>query len=629
MSHTINRVNAVDLKTPAALAALARRFEPVVLQPDDTPRALADKDYFSRLAMPRNVEHDSGSNATYDVQSDNRFLANYIQYNIAQDYPEMNVKGHPMVSPLTLAGYCMLLFNAHLLGCDSYFRPTKSYWCKNFHTDQGRKDYFDVLLNCHVPTFMADFLIEVAPVYDARRTNHIFVPTLAGYSHLHDFGRSLPPQIWLQVHNLLATTSTRKDPDDYQDDVYELPVLTFNNQDFDICHYFGTRYGFNHDNWLNHDFESFFNPIVGRALTQKPTFGKLNITPQNYPDMSHFDIYGHFLVADDDNITIMSNFIGAISTFYKSHEPKSPKLGNILASLSGSLLFSHSIEPPTLPTWTGSIRKDNKGSELTNKQFAAQHGFLVDPPSHKGTLPWPTDTKELVPDLYRLSHKKFEPTDRAVKYDLFDPTLHVAPYILYFQPYDVNASALSLTIVAGIKIELAEIDGFTVPTEHPESSLDDNNSQYLQSAVRLTHIKSILSNADPTTHPVRVISRRSLDRTTQAIGFAIRSMAKNVLPSLRTSIVKATNLNVSSKSGFTPEDNHDDLSHAFTFTAGTNGTPSLGNGTKLYAWSSYRVIHKDKRPTEEDISMILSFRPTYGTNVTLSRSKNPSLLIPH
>jgi hypothetical protein len=261
MSHTTNRINATVLKTPSALAALARRFEPVIVQPDDTPHVLADKDYFSRMSISRNIDLDSGSNAVYDVQSDNRFLANYIQYNIAQDYPDLNVKGHPMVSPLSLAGYCMLLFHAHLLGCDAYYRPVKSYWCKNFLTDQGKTDYFDVLLNCHVPTFMSDLLTEIAPVYDARRTNHLFVPTLAGYSHLHDFGRSLPSSIWFKVHHKLATTSTRTDPDDYQDDVYELPILVLNGQRFDICHYFGTRYGVNHDNWLNQDFESFFQSI--------------------------------------------------------------------------------------------------------------------------------------------------------------------------------------------------------------------------------------------------------------------------------------------------------------------------------------------------------------------------------
>jgi hypothetical protein len=54
------------------------------------------------------------------------------------------------------------------------------------------------------------------------------------------------------------------------------------------------------------------------------------------------------------------------------------------------------------------------------------------------------------------------------------PTWTKAKYVSNDDP-----SSLGLTIAAGLKIELAEIAAFSVPTEHPESSLQDNNSQYL------------------------------------------------------------------------------------------------------------------------------------------------------
>jgi hypothetical protein len=589
------------------------------------------------MNVTQNVDLDSGSNATYDVIPDLRFLANYIQFNIAAAYSDLNVKGHPMVSPLSLAAYCMLLINAHLLGCDSYYRPTKSHWCKSFLNDQSRIDYFDVLLNCEVPTFLADIISQLAPVYDARRTNHIFVPSLAGYSHSHDFGRLLPPHIWLHAHHLLATVNSRTDPDTYQAIIYDTLITTYGTQTFHIGNFFGTHIGTEHPNWVNQDFEGFFNPLVGRTLTQKPTFSKLHIHPQSYTDYAHFPIYEYFLLADDDNCDTMSSFAGSISACLKAQTKGSTKLGVILASLSGPLIFSHSLEPVTLPTWSGKkivpAKKDKAALQtpVSDKKFAEDNHFMVAATDHIGDITYPTADalKFMYKSLYRLLKVKFDPASRPNPRVLFDTKTHVTPYVMYFQPYDVNSSSLAHTIICGIKIELAEIDGFTIPSEHPESSLDDNNSQFLQSAVRISDILPVLSHSDPATSHLQVLARRQVDRTDQAIGLAFRDMSINVLPYFANENVDTTAVTTEADTGFTREENHDTPHSAYTYTAGTNGTLPLGPKTKVFAWSSYRVITKNGLPTLNDVKMVLSLRPVYGTNVTLSRSKNPALIIPH
>jgi hypothetical protein len=521
------------------------------------------------------------------------------------------------------------MFNAHLLGCDAYFRPSKSYYASSFFSDAAKVDYFNVLLACKLPTFMSDILQELAPVYDPRRTNHLFVPTLAAYSHSHDFGRAIPPQVFLHCHQYLATANQRSAPTSQQSDIYNLLITTFGTQTFHIGNYFGTSYGNYHDNWLNSDFEGFFNPIVGRALTQKPTFGKLALTQQTYADHQSMDMYEHFLVCDDDNIDKMSNFMGSISVFFQTQAANSLNLGTTLATLSGSLLFSHSIEPPTLPTWTGMPIKENASDPKNHKEFATKHEFLVAAPVHTGTLAWLDDDTNLITGLYRLLQATFAPAQRFDARITFDKTAHVTPYVLYFQPYDVNASSLALTIICGIKIETAELDGFTIPSEHPEDSLDDNNSQYLQSAIRLSNVHATLAQADPSTSHVTLLARRHVDRDNQAHGFAFRDMSRVVMPRFANAAVNDMQINAHPSTGYHVEDNHDDPRSAFTYTAGQNGTLDLGTDNKAYLWSSYRVVHKNKKPELKDISMIASFRPVYGSNVTLSRSKNPSLIIPH
>jgi hypothetical protein len=632
MSPNVNttRINAVELRTPAALQALARRFAPVVIQESETPVPKSNDDYFSRMMLPTNVELDSGNVAVYDAQSDTRFLKNYVEYHIASRYPEYNVKGHPIASPLSLAGYCLLLFYAFLLNCDASFRPMKSYWCIRFFTDQMKRDLNDLLLNAHVPQFLADLLMQLSPVYDARRANHIFVPSLAGYSHLHDFGRTIPARLYFKAHHLLATTNPRTDPDLYQDMVYELEIVDFSDQIFTVANYFGTRYEDEHSNWVNQDFEAFFNPLVGRALIQKPTFAKMDIATFTATSNATFDPYTFFLCADDASIFTTTTTIGSLSTFFHSIDSKSPKLGSILSSLSGILALSHSIEPPTLPTWTG-IKPAKKltGSSITDAEFAKNMSYLTRRPRFTGKIAWLHDETDLVSKLYLLKKTVFDNKKKRTHTVTFDPTKHVAPYVLYFQPYDVSPSSLGLTIACGLKIELAEIDGFTIPTEHPESSLDDNNSQYLQSAVRMSKILPILSSADPLRSPTTIIERRSMNRDLQAIGLAIRSMASNILPVFSNENVDPQ-IGTNYPQGLEPEDNHDQMSKAFTYTAGVNGLPHLPDKF-VHAWSSYRVVHSNpnKAPTPDETSMVLSFRPIYGLNVTLSRSKNPSLLIPH
>jgi hypothetical protein len=629
MSHAPQRTQGFTIKTPQALAAIAKNFAPVIIQDGTAPTPPSSIDYFARMNVTSNVELDAGSDATYDVQLDTRFIANYIQMHIASAYPEYNLKGHPMVSSLTLAGYCMLLVYAHLLANDFYTRPTKSYFARTFHSDATKKDYLDILLEAHVPPFLATILEQIAPVYDPRRTNHLFVPTLAAYSHRHDFGRTLPPSMWLYAHHELATSNPKTDPDEYSDNVAELTLVTYEEQPFMIANYIGTRAGFIHPNWVNLDFEGFFNPLVGRTLIQKPTFSKLPLYPPTYEDFTRFDPYEYLLCADEMNINTMMPFIGSLSTFVKSHYPGSHKLGTILGTLSGPLLFNHSIEPPTLPTWTGITATENAGDSLNDAAYADKHKFLVAPQPHKGKIEFPIDLKDLILPLYRLIKSKFNPTDSNVKWTIFKNSVHINPYVLYFQPYDVSPSSLAFTIICGIKIELAEIDGFTIPTAHPESSLDDNNSQYLQSAVRISQIHTILDKANPTTAPLCVISRRFLDRTSQAIAFAFRDMSKNVLPSYPNENVADASIAITEHPGFTYENHHDSPHHAYTYTAGTQGTLPLGDTKKIYAWSSYRIVHSYGKPKLDNISMILSFNTIHGSNITLSRSKNPSLLIPH
>jgi hypothetical protein len=627
---TASRIQAIELRTPAALAAIAKRFAPIVNQTDDTPVPPPNADYFARMNMPSNIELDSGNYATIDVQFDTRFIMNYILYHSTNRASEMNFKGHPYATPLSYAGYCLTMLYSFMLAIDVTFRPEKSWHAARFMSDAERKDLYDVLLSSRVPTWFADLLIELAPVFDPRRNNILMVPTLAGYIHSLDFGRTFPPSIFYTAHHLLASTRTNMDPDQVIDSLMGCPLITHGANVFTVSNYLGTWYeSGHHPNFVNQDYMSFFNPLVGRFLTQRPTFARLPFSQETLAENGQGNIYTTFLLASDENISLANTLYTAMSTFVLSDEPNAPQLGSVLSTLSGSLLLSHSIEPKTLPTWTKAKYVSNDDpSPVSDQTFATDHRLYTTEPVYTKTTTFPSDPKSITGLYYLITKKKHIPTDTPTEYLTFKGTQSVTPYVLYFQPYDVSPSSLGLTIAAGLKIELAEIAAFSVPTEHPESSLQDNNSQYLQSAIRANLIAPVNALPSAADNAALTLVRSGLDSTIQGITASFISACKSVLPFFDNEGNNLGDDTDLSKYGLTPESHHTSPFAGFNVKAGTNGN-LLQQNKSIHLWSSYRVVHTKRNPTANDISFIASFRPIYGTNVTLSRSKNPSLIIPH
>jgi len=326
---------------------------------------------------------------------------------------------------------------------------------------------------------------------------------------------------------------------------------------------------------------------------------------------------------------MISTFIGAMSQFVLSNEPKAPKYGSVLSAVSGTLLLSYSIEPPTLPTWTGAkYSATKKDEDESDKTFATNHNFLTKEVTHAKKLSYPSDETGLLKHLYLVIKHKHKSEDTPFKHVEFLPSQHITPYVMYFQPYDVSPSSIGLTICAGLKIEHADISGVIVNIEQPESSLDDNNAQILQSAIRCSLITRVNHSSVSTDNRVSVAQREPLDRTNQGVMIAFRSFAKSVLPVFDNDSVEPDDQTDPATFGITRESHHYSMDQGFNVKAGNNGKVSL-HPHSIYLWSSFRYVHKKKNPAPSDISMFSTLRHFYGNNVTLSRSKNPALMIPH
>jgi hypothetical protein len=622
--------SSYQIRNHAALAAFAKKFSPAIAQEAEAPVPPSSADFFAEMNMPNNIELDDAAPATIDIQPDFRFIFSYICFYVSNLYPELNVKGHPAVSPLSYVAYCQALVFAHILVCDLSARRTTSWYALPFRNDAHLKDYLSTLLNAKIPSFLMPILEQLAPTLDPRRIKIEFIPSLAGFSFPHDYGRFIPVHVMLAAHQQIATLRANMEPADALLRLYQTHICTFGADLFRIGNLFGTHYndGANdvtHSNWINQILEYVYNPVVGRALTQKPTFARILLEPYVEANVNDFNPYVYALSATDENVQIMSDFIRSLSRFVSSEDSKTYELGSLLQKIQGITILNHSIEPVTLPTWTKKVITSTTTAAPTRRAdartFATTHNFLALPKVFTGTKHFPDDPTTIDTALYLVRNHTFEPNARNDTYIQFNGKEHISPYVLYFQPYDVSPSSLGYTVALGIKIELAEIDGFTIPAENPKSSLEENNSQFMQSALRLDKVRAVHFDATA----VRLRQRRILDNIVQAIGLAFTDMANVILPVFGNNAVRAGN---NPPRGFNIQANHNDPDTAFTYTAYVQNEEANIPDGYTYGWSSYRVVTKYRAPANTDKFMLMSFRPLYGLNVTLSRSKNPATLLP-
>jgi len=616
-----------------ALAEYAKKFAPAVASVDEPAQTPFETDFFARLNMPQNVNLADSAHFTIEVQPDFRYIFYYIVYNVKKMYPTLDVRPNPNVSTLSLVGYCLDLVYAQLLLFDLHVRREKSFFALPFANDTMLNDYINAFAELRIPKFMEVLLNQLAPTLDPRRHNIEFVPTLAAFRFTHDYGRLIPGFILYKAHDFVASTRANIDPPVAVRRLYRTQLCSYNNVIFRIGNIFGTSYNdaqgnpVVHPNWLNTAFEAIFNPVIGRALARRPTFARIILEPYVENVALDFNPYIYALSATADNIGFITPFVGGISDVIKDVEPSSSTLGANIAKMSGITIMSHSIEPVTLPTWTPREIPDGDqpiDTVVNDRQYAQTHNYLVEPEDFDQRIPYPQDPATIRLGLYLVRDRPYDPRRSPLNYVLFDPRSHVRPDVLYFQPYDLAPSSLAFTVALGIKIEVAEIDGLTIPTENPNASLIENNSQIRQASLPVSRIRPILFDQDTAE---RIVDRVILDYVYQSIGLAFRNMARNVLAYFDNRNVNDPGNDIT-PAGYTREERHDNHLKSFTYTGfRTDEDPSFP-ADYVYLWSSYRWINTRRRPSPEQIYFYFSFRGVYGTNVTLSSTRNPVLLLP-
>lgn len=190
-------------------------------------------------------------------------------------------------------------------------------------------------MNCYVPYELELLLTNLAPTNDPQRRLQLFVPSLAAFDFQLDFGRCVPPSMFILAHNLLASTRSNADPETVLRIFYSTQILRNGDVTYIPANFLGGYFDrnarpTNHSNWLNFRFEKLFNPVIGRALIQRPTLAKTRLVPQFYPDMNALNAYDFLLCYSESNIEKMFEIISYVSSFFKAEKCCQKVLSQVL-----------------------------------------------------------------------------------------------------------------------------------------------------------------------------------------------------------------------------------------------------------------------------------------------------------
>jgi len=227
-----------DISNKTALSDLSKRYNPPAppSEPVPPPKRFT---YFEKLYVATRLELDHGVQHIIDVQPDLLYPLQYFMYDTPEEYPDLTTKSHICVSTFTMIAYQQLMLNAYLLIRDLYSRESISYFAQGYKSDSLKSDYLSKLLSCYIPPDLEVLINNLAPTYDPQRRLQLYVPSLDGFDFLSDFGRSIPPAMFILVHHILASTRSNADPETRLRTLYATTILEIGAEHYTPSNFIG------------------------------------------------------------------------------------------------------------------------------------------------------------------------------------------------------------------------------------------------------------------------------------------------------------------------------------------------------------------------------------------------------
>lgn len=181
-------------------------------------------------------------------------------YTNEREFADLLTKPKPLISIYSMLAYEQILDNAFFLINDLDNRRIKSFHALPFSEQTERKSYHRLLLDCYVRSDLQYIIEHIAAIIDPKKPGLEFVPSLAGFSHAHDNGRMIPPQIAIHMHNSVAQINSLMSIRSFINLFYAQQIFSIGNTSFYVANLLGGNFTneknvHKHPNWLSALFE--------------------------------------------------------------------------------------------------------------------------------------------------------------------------------------------------------------------------------------------------------------------------------------------------------------------------------------------------------------------------------------
>ena len=617
-----------------AMQAIADRFKNLFPQYAVTDTAnvpLYNSSYPTLLNVDRNVDTFDGVTAIIDVQPDYRNILAYINYYINKDYTEYSFKENPCVTPPSIAGYCLYIVYAQALLNDIVtVRGRRSVYADEIYNTKFLDAVVTEIRRLYVPPFLVPILQALFKASDEKRSNLKYVYSLACFDIDHDFGRTPSPLIYFMAHHMIATLRGSSEPADIINLWTAKQVMTAPKA-LTIGNYLGYHAEAGaYVNWFTALNFSIFNFTTARSNTIRPTLEQMPFHPQTFTEaVQDVNPYIHLLILDPDNLATTRTVLNSLSNSLHAFYPKSVELGQIEYDTKGTQIMNHYYANLQAPTWHTSSHK-KQDTTLGMQAYYKASGFKTPVTiERKTTLPALPTHEALHASLYLASGKAIEP---HLRYDSepFDPYADLQGDIRHFCPFETSTEAIYFNIVTGTTIETSTLTSSCVPQPSPDTSVQKENSFFLESAIPITHITPValageanpetFCSREPRTYEAPHVRIEIVDRAIDRVPLFGPNIYPNIPAELPGFHLDPT----------VPHTKYACNSISYTIETGTTTTRIDNELEKVRVWSSYRHFNMHQASTVATRNkkfMLTNFRTLYGTNVTLVQTKHPILCI--
>lgn len=401
------QTTSFDINNSSKLRSLAKKYERPAPPTDSSAPAPAPRtDIFERINIPDNSRHDNSLRAVIDVLPDTRFILLFIIFNVMKLYPAKEQEAHPLLTPASYVAYCLYLLYGFFLTNDYHGRPQASFYANNFLDSDARAALFEDLKNAYVPPFMLTIFHALSDTTDPRRPGFSYFPTFAASRFMLDYGRIMPPQLFIAAHNIAAEQDTSRPGINAMNTLMATILMHSGNQagnQFYAGNFIGaaTSEG-TYRNWLYQAVLSLFSPVTGKTLLRRTNIEPINLvkfmfdpTQVTNTDATTSNMYTIFLNAHKKNVKSTQRFITEFSNIVKTTLNGTFQLGAVPDDQSGLSILTHAYSSFALPTWHYTTFTDTPAGHksIDAETFATKIKFLQAAAAYtKGTdLKYPTD----------------------------------------------------------------------------------------------------------------------------------------------------------------------------------------------------------------------------------------------